>query len=241
MSILYLLRSFGSRKPRGPFFTPEDAVKLLRTELKRKDRESFALIVKLGVDATRGEQMVRGNVFMPSGTGKFKKIGVFIPEEHKELAYKLGAKIAGNELLQNVKDGIIDFEQVLATEEMIDVLKPFARTLGQKGLMPTVRSNTLIPFSSFEEEMLKLKKGMVNYKMTKDSIVHGPLGKTKFNDAEILANLRAFMTNIFESKPRDFKKTYLKRVFLTTTYGKAYEIEIPLVDLAHYRCVLQNY
>lgn len=240
MSIFYLLRSFASKSKRT-VYSPEEAIKLLRSELKKPDNESFELIVKLGVDSSKGEQTVRGNVFLPSGTGKYKKLGVFIPEEHKELAYKLGAKYAGDDLLNKVKEGVIKFEQVLATEEMIEALKPYARTLGQLGLMPTVRNNTLIPFSSFEEEMQKLRKGVVSYRMSKNSIIQGPLGKARLTDAEILINLRAFMTDIFESKPRDFKKAYFKHVFMRTSFGKAYELELQLVDLGHYRCVLQNY
>lgn len=240
MSIFYLLRSFASKNKRT-VYSPEEAIKLLRSEMKKPEKEAFELIVKLGVDSTRGEQMVRGNVFMPSGTGKYKKLGVFIPEEHKELAIKLGAKYAGDDLLNKVKEGKIEFEQVLATEEMIDALKPYARTLGQLGLMPTVRNNTLIPFTSLEEEMNKLKKGVVSYRMTKNSIIQGPLGKARYSDDQILVNLRAFMTDIYESKPRDFKKTYYKKVFLKTSFGKAYELDLQLVDLGHYRCVLQNY
>jgi large subunit ribosomal protein L1 len=241
MSFIYLLRNFASKKGKGPFYTPEEALRLLREGIEKPPNEAFGLTVKLGVDPTKGEQNVRGNVFLPAGTGKKNKIAVFIPEEHKDLAYKLGATIAGSELMNNVKEGKIDFEQVLATEEMIDELKPFGRVLGQRGLMPTLRNKTVVPFSDFEQEMNKLTKGTVSYKITKAAIIHGTLGKASLTDAEVLANLRAFMTSIIEEKPNHFKKTYLKKVFMTSTFTKSYELDIQLVDINHYRCVLSNY
>ena len=241
MSFLYLLRSFASKRSRGPVYTPEDAIQHLRTNMARPECEAFGIIVKLGVDPTKGDQNVKANVYLPAGTGKKNRVAVFIPEEHKGLAYQLGASIAGDDLMQMVKADNIRFKNVLATEEMIDELKPYARTLGQKGLMPTIRNNTMVPFSSFEEEMKKMVDGTFSYRMNKAGIIHGTLGKAKLTDNQVLVNLRAFMTSVIEEKPNNFKKTYLKKIFLTSTYGKAYQIDNTLVDTGHYRCVLQNY
>jgi large subunit ribosomal protein L1 len=242
LSYCTLIRGFAKRaKIQIPKFSPIFAVKELRENLKAPKIESFDIILNFGLDPTNGEHMIRGNCFMPCGIGRSKKIGVFVPEEHKKWALSLGASIAGDDLLKEVKEGKINFEQVIATGEMIEVLKPLGRILGPKGLMPTTRNNTLIPFDQLEEEMKKLRKGMINYRLNKAAIIQTILGKAYFTDEEILQNFKAFMTSINEAKPKHLKKKYIKRAYLTTTYGKSIQLDESLIDVSNQKCELNNF
>ncbi|OMJ85903.1 hypothetical protein SteCoe_12678 [Stentor coeruleus] len=235
-----LFRTFALQKSKATKYSPLDAIKILREGIVQPKIESFTIILRLGVDPTKGDHMVRGNVYMPSGTGKRRKIAVFIHEEHKDLAIKLGAKYAGDDLLKQVKEGIIDFEQVLATAEMADALKPYARTLGQRGLMPTTRNGTMIPFSDLEMEMEKLRKGMVNYKMSKSATIQASLGKVRFTDEEIIENFKAFMQNVIEEKPKNSIRAFLKKSYLTTTYGKSVLLDTRLIDPTNAKYILDS-
>lgn len=235
-----LFRSFALQKSKAIKHSPFDAIKILREGIVMPKIEAFSIILRLGVDPTKGDHMVRGNVYMPSGTGKKKKIAVFIQEEHKDLAIKLGATFAGDDLLKQVKEGKIEFEQVLATAEMADTLKPYARTLGQRGLMPTTRNGTMIPFSDLEKEMEKLMKGMVNYKMTKAAIIQATLGKVSFTDEQIIDNFKAFMQNVIDEKPKNFTRTFLKKAYLTSTYGKSILLDTKKIDPTNAKYILDK-
>lgn len=241
MSFLYLIRSFASKRASGPIYSPENALQLLRGSMDKPDCEAFGIVVMLGVDPTKGDQMVKANVYMPAGIGKVNQVAVFIPEEHRRLAYKLGASIAGNKLMRKVREDDLDFKHVLATEEMVDELKPYARALGQKGLMPTVRNKTVIPLDSLEEVLPKMVNGTYSYRMNSAGIIHATLGRATLADNEVMVNLRAFMTSVHEEKPNNYKKSYIKKIFLTSTYGKAYRIDNHLLDINHYRSQLRNY
>ena len=235
-----VMRGFSKLRSKTPKFSAKVAIPELRSELKEPERESFDLILKMGLDPSISEHNIRGNVFLPSGTGKQKKIGVFVPESKKKLAIELGAFLAGDELLEQVKLNKIEFEQVLATADMIDALKPLARTLGQKGLMPTTRNNTLIPVEDFEKEMEKLKKGMVNYKLQKNRMIMSSFGKARFTDLELLLNLKALLEDVFDSKPKNFTKKFIESAKLTTTYGRSIELNLALIDVNSYKYELAN-
>ena len=230
-----LLRSFAKSKKLIKKFTAIEAISELRLGLQKPEIESYELILKMGVDPTIGEHMVKGHAFLPLGTGKSKKIAVFIPEEHKKYALDLGASIAGDDLLKEIKENKFNFEQVLATAEMADVLKPLSRTLGVRGLMPTTRNNTLITFENLEKEMQKLKKGMVTYRMTKSAILQAAFGKAYLTDTELLTNLKALLLNINEEKPKKLKKKFISTAFMSTTYGKSFRLDLNHIDLNHFK------
>jgi large subunit ribosomal protein L1 len=235
-----LLRHFSNTHAKTKRFSPQEALSLLREGISKPEIESFDIILRMGLDPTRNDHMVRGHVFYPAGTGKAKKIAVFIPEEHKAHALSLGASLAGDELLAQVSKGEINFEHALATTDMFDALKPHARTLGQRGLMPTLRGHTLIPIEELKTEIDKLKKGMVTYRLNKWSIIQAALGKVKFEDSGILLNLKAFISNLYDAKPKSFKQSYVKKAFLSTTYGKAYEINPQFLNPTHAKWIFRD-
>ena len=231
-----LIRNASYLKPKTPKFGMRFALTELRNALQKPQIESFDLILKFGLDPTNGEHMIRGNCFMPSGIGAKHRIAVFIPEEHKQLAIDLGASIAGDELLKQINEGKFEFDQVLATADMFDTLKPLARTLGTRGLMPTTRNNTLISFDNLEMEMKKFTKGVLKFKMNKLCTIQAAIGKCYLTEDEILANFKAFITSIDDAKPRNLKQKYIKKAFLSTTYGKSYQLDLNTIDIHHFRC-----
>lgn len=236
MSYLALLiRTFTSTHVKKEKFSSVQAIAELRQGLKKPEIESFDLILRLGVDPTNGEHMVKGNAYLPYGTGNSKRIAVFIPESQKAFALSLGASIAGNDLLAQVKENKFDFDLVLATAEMFDTLKPLSRTLGVKGFMPTVRNNTLIPFENLEEVMKKLTRGVASFRMTKYGIVQTSFGKTSFPDQEIMSNLKTLMVTILGCKPKHLKKRFIQHAYITSTYGKSVYVDVNSLDPGHFK------
>jgi large subunit ribosomal protein L1 len=181
----------------------------------------------LGIDAKKGDQMVRGTVSLPNGTGQTKKVAVFtsVPEKEKE-AKEAGADLVGGEELiaQINSTGKCDFEIAVATPEMMPKMAKIAKILGPKGLMPSPKNETVT--AKIKETVAQLKKGKVAYKNDDTGNVHQVIGKSSFTKEQIVENFNVFMDAIRRAKPSSSKGTYIQSVTMTSTMGPGVKVSM---------------
>ena len=180
--------------------------------------ESVDVGVVLGIDASKGEQTVRGSVLLPHGTGKKIKILVFAKGEHEEVAQKAGADYVGSEdLIEKIQGGWMDFDVAVATPDLMGMVGKVAKVLGPRGLLPNKKIGTvtfdLAPIIS------DLKKGRVSYRNDKGGTVHAPFGKVSFGKEKLLENLMALMHSIKTSRPASSKGKFMKKIVVSSTMG----------------------
>ncbi|MCD5383049.1 50S ribosomal protein L1 [Candidatus Gracilibacteria bacterium] len=186
---------------------------------------SVELHMNLGVDPKHADQIVRGVVVLPHGTGKTVRVAAFVSDENKDAAKKAGADLVGiDDLVEQVSKGKIDFDIAVATPDAMKSLGKIARTLGQKGLMPNPKAGTVT--QDFEKAIGELKKGRVEFKTDKTGIIHVSIGKVSFGGAKILENLKTIMSSILDKKPASIKNTYVNSVSLATTMGPGVSIDV---------------
>ena len=211
---------------RNKFYPLADAVQLVKTNAKAKFDETVELALNLGVDPRHADQMVRGTVNLPHGTGKTLKVAVFARAEKADEARAAGADIVGAEdLAERVQAGQIDFDRCIATPDMMPLVGRLGRILGPRGLMPNPKLGTVTP--NVREAVEAAKGGQVQFKVEKAGIVHAGVGKASFDPDKLLANVKAFVDAINRAKPSGAKGTYLKRANLSSTMGAGVKIDIP--------------
>lgn len=183
------------------------------------------LHVNLGVDPRHADQNIRQTVVLPSGTGKTIKVAVFADSDDIEKAKKAGADIAGgDEFLQQLDKGIIDFDILISTPSMMAKLGKYARILGPKGLMPNPKSGTVTP--NVSKAVTEAKTGKIEYRVDTTGIVHIGVGKTSFGVEKLTVNTQAILDSIKASKPASVKGIYFKSAFLTSSMGPSVKLEI---------------
>jgi large subunit ribosomal protein L1 len=186
--------------------------------------ESVDIAVRLGVDPRHADQMVRGSVMLPNGTGKEVRVLVFAKGEKEKEAKDAGADFVGNDdLLEKIKGGWLDFDKAVATPDMMGSVGRIGKVLGPRGLMPNAKTGTV----TFEvaRAVKDLKAGKIDFRVERAGIVHAPLGKVSFGVDKLLENLAAFMETIIRLKPASSKGTYLKSISLSTTMGPGIKID----------------
>ena len=182
-------------------------------------------LVQLGVDPKKSDQVVRGAVVLPNGTGKTKRVAVFAQGAKAEEAKAAGADIVGAEdLAEAVQKGEINFERVIATPDMMAVVGRLGKVLGPKGLMPNPKLGTVTP--DVATAVKAAKGGQVQYRAEKGGIVHAGIGKASFSEAQLEENVRAFYAAIAGAKPSGVKGTYIKKVSLCSTMGPGVSLDI---------------
>jgi large subunit ribosomal protein L1 len=203
-----------------------DAVALLKKCATAKFDESIELALNLGVDPRHADQMVRGTVDLPHGTGKAVRIAVFARGDKAEEARAAGADIVGAEdLAQAIQEGQINFDRAIATPDLMPVVGRLGRILGPRGLMPNPKLGTVTP--NVAQAVEAAKAGQVQFRVEKAGIVHGPVGKASFAEDSLVANIRAFVDAVNRAKPAGAKGTYLRRVAISSTMGPGVAVDLP--------------
>ncbi len=197
----------------------DEAVALLKETAKTKFDGSVELHVRLGIDATRGEQQVRGTVPLPHGSGKTVKIAVFAEGDKAEAAKKAGADLVGGvELIEEIKNtGKINFELAIATPDMMKHMAKVAKVLGPKGMMPSPKNETVT--ADVAKAVQELKKGKVAFKNDTTGNIHMVVGKVSFKPEQIKENVQAAVDAIRKNKPASSKGTYMQHISLNATMG----------------------
>lgn len=205
--------------------TVEDAVALVKNNANAKFDETIEIALNLGVDPRHADQMVRGVVGLPNGTGKTVRVAVFARGDKAEEAQKAGADIVGAEdLMETIQSGKIDFDRCIATPDMMAIVGRLGKVLGPRNLMPNPRVGTVT--MDVAEAVKNAKGGEVQFKAEKAGVVHAGVGKASFDAAKLVENVRAFVSAVNRAKPAGAKGTYLKRISLTSTMGPGVTIDV---------------
>jgi large subunit ribosomal protein L1 len=203
----------------------EEAVQTIKETATTKFVESVELHANLNIDPKYADQQLRTTVTLPHGIGKQVKIAVLTNEENFEEAIEAGADIIGNEeLIENITKGIINFDLLIATPNMMPKLAKLGRVLGPKGLMPSPKSGTVS--NTLKITLTDFKKGKFEYKADKTGIVHVTIGKVNFTENQLLDNLQALYNSIEKNRPAGVKGKYFKSLFLSTTMGPSLKLDL---------------
>ena len=210
----------------GRLYPLPDAVGLVKDGARAKFDETVELALGLGVDPRHADQMVRGTVNLPHGTGRTLRVAVFARGDRADEARAAGADVVGAEdLAEQVQGGTIDFDRCIATPDLMPLVGRLGRILGPRGLMPNPKLGTVTP--NVREAVEAAKGGQVQFKVEKAGIVHAGVGKASFEADKLVANVKAFVDAINKAKPSGAKGTYLKRANLSSTMGPGVKLDIP--------------
>lgn len=203
----------------------EDAIKILKKTATAKFIESVELHANLNIDPKYADQQLRTTVTLPHGIGKQVKIAVLTNEENFEEAKNAGANIVGNDdLIQNIIQGNINFDLLIATPNIMPKLAKLGRVLGPKGLMPSPKSGTVT--TTLKMTLTDFKKGKFEYKADKTGVVHINFGKSNFPENQLIENLQALYRSIEQNRPSGVKGKYFKSLFICTTMGPSIELDL---------------
>lgn len=201
-----------------------DAVQLAIESSYAKYNETIDIAVKLGVDPRHADQMVRGTVVLPNGLGKTVRILVFAKGEKEKEALDSGADYAGGEdLVEKIKGGWLDFDKAVATPDMMGTVGKIGKILGPRGLMPNAKTGTVT--FDVARAVNELKAGKIDFRTEKAGIVHAPMGKVSFGVEKIVQNMSAFLETILRLKPSTAKGTYVKSIAVSTTIGPGIKVD----------------
>lgn len=201
-----------------------EAVELAKKASYVKFNETLEIAMRLGVDPKHADQMVRGTVVLPHGTGKSVRILVFTAGEKVKEAEEAGADhVGGDELAAKIQEGWMDFDAVVATPDMMRVVGKLGRVLGPRGLMPNPKSGTVT--FDVAKAIQDIKAGKVEFRVDKTGIVHGPLGKLSFSAEQLRENAEAFISAVLRAKPSAAKGKYLRGVSLASTMGPGIRLD----------------
>ncbi len=205
------------------------AIQMLKDLKTTKFDESLEVSLNLGVDPRHADQMVRGMVVLPSGTGKDVKVAVFARGENAEKALAAGAdKVGAEDLLEDMQAGNLDYGRVIATPDMMGVVGRLGKVLGPKGLMPNPKLGTVTP--NVAEAVKAAKGGQIEFRVEKAGIIHGGIGKLSFSNEALKANFVAFVDAVVKSKPAGAKGKYLQKVGLSSSMGPGLKIDLSEVQ-----------
>ena len=219
-----LNKAYGSFKKDNDIPVAE-AVKILLDNKSSKFDETIELALNLSVDPRHADQMVRGVVALPNGTGKTVRVAVFAKGDKAEEAKKAGADIVGAEdLAEKIQGGMMDFDRVIATPDMMAVVGRLGKVLGPRGLMPNPKLGTVTP--NVAEAVKNVEGGEIEFKVEKAGIVHAGIGKASFSHEALVQNATAFVDAVVRAKPSGAKGTYLKKVSLSSTTGPGVRVQI---------------
>jgi len=202
----------------------EEALEELNSKASKKFTESLDVSINLGIDASKSDQNVRGASNLPHGNGKSFKVAVFAEGDEATQAKEAGADIVGMEdLADEIKSGVMDFDVVIATPDTMKVVSPLGQILGPKGLMPNPKSETVT--KDIPNTVKNAKSGQIRYKSDKQGIIHARIGQIGYTEEQLKDNLEAFLTDVKKAKPPSAKGIYISKVTLSSTMGKGFEID----------------
>jgi large subunit ribosomal protein L1 len=210
---------------RTKLYPVEEAIKLVRANATAKFDESVEIAMNLGVDPKHADQMVRGVVNLPNGTGRTLRVAVFARGPKADEAKAAGADIVGAEdLVATVQGGVIEFDRCIATPELMPLVGRLGKVLGPRGLMPNPKVGTVT--MDVAGAVKASKGGAVEFRVEKAGIVQGTVGKTSFEEGKLAENIRAFVDAVVKAKPTGAKGTYLQRVALSSTQGPGVKVDV---------------
>jgi large subunit ribosomal protein L1 len=203
----------------------DEAIQVLKDNAKAKFDETIEVALNLGVDPHHADQMVRGVVTLPAGTGKDVRVAVFARGDKAEEATKAGADVVGAEdLMETIQGGTIDFDRVIATPDMMGIVGRLGKVLGPKGLMPNPKLGTVTP--NVAEAVKAAKGGQVEFRVEKAGIIHSGIGKASFSNEDLRRNFDAFVDAIVKAKPTGAKGKYVRKVALASTMGPGLKVDV---------------
>jgi large subunit ribosomal protein L1 len=203
---------------------PVEAIDLVKTMARAKFDETVEMAVRLGVDPRHADQIVRGSVSLPSGTGKDVRVAVFAAGDAAAEAREAGADVVGaDDLVQRVSEGFLDFDAAIATPDLMGQVGRLGRVLGPRGLMPNPRVGTVT--TDVGRTVRELKGGRIEYRTDKVGNIHVPIGKVSFEAARLLENYRAVMEELLRAKPAAAKGRYVRSATLSSTMGPGVRID----------------
>ncbi len=203
----------------------EEAINLARSNAKAKFDETIELSLNLGIDPRHADQMVRGVVGLPNGTGKTVRVGVFVRGAKADEALAAGADVVGaDDLAAAVQDGKIEFDRCIATPDMMALVGRLGKILGPRGLMPNPRLGTVT--MDVRGAVSAAKAGQVEFRAEKAGIVHAGIGKASFEEARLLENARAFVEAIQRARPTGAKGTYVKKASVSSSMGPGLKVDL---------------
>ncbi|MGK7345218.1 MAG: 50S ribosomal protein L1 [Candidatus Nitrospinota bacterium M3_3B_026] len=224
-------RAAAERMDRLKKSTLYDALKVAREAAGAKFDETMEIAVRLGVNPTKADQMVRGSVTLPRGTGKTRRIAVFAKGEKIKEAEAAGADVAGAEdLVERVQGGFMDFDVAVATPDMMGQVGKLGRTLGPRGLMPNPKSGTVT--FDLEKVIKEIQAGKVEYRVDKAGVVHAPIGKASFDVEALYENARALIDQLQKQKPSSAKGTYIRSITVCSTMGPGVRVDTSAAALS---------
>lgn len=207
----------------------DEAIKTLREHASKKFDETLEIAINLGVDPRHADQQVRGMVSLPSGTGKEVRVAVFAKGDNADKATAAGAdKVGAEDLMEDMQAGNLNYDRIIATPDMMGVVGRLGKLLGPKGLMPNPKLGTVTP--NVEQAVKDAKGGQVEFRVEKMGIIHSGVGKMSFDDAAIMANVKALTSAIVKAKPSGSKGKYVKKVSMTSTMGPGLKIDLAEIE-----------
>ncbi|MCH8186098.1 MAG: 50S ribosomal protein L1 [Chloroflexi bacterium] len=212
-------------KDRG--YEPSEAIALAKESASAKFDETVELHIRTGADPRHADQMVRGVVLLPHGVGKKVRVAVFAQGEAASAAKEAGADVVGDDdLIKKVEGGFTDFDVSIATPDMMGKVGRLGRILGRKGLMPNPRTGTVVQPDDIPKAVGDAKKGRVEFRLDRTSIIHVPIGKASFEEEELLDNLTELMDNIVRARPSGVKGQFIRSAYITTTMGPSIGLDV---------------
>jgi large subunit ribosomal protein L1 len=199
-------------------YTIEEGVKLLKQTAKARFDETVEIAMRLGVDPRHADQMVRGTVALPNGTGKNIRILVLTKGDNVDKAKKAGADHVGlEEYIEKIQKGWLDFDVTVASPDVMSMVGKLGKILGARGLMPNPKSGTVT--MEIENAVKEIKAGKIDFRVDKAGIVHSGIGKVSFAEEKLVENIRVFINTIIKLKPVSAKGTYLRSISISSTMG----------------------
>lgn len=208
-------------------YEPIEAIDLAKKAATAKFDETVELHLRTNADPRQADQLVRGVAVLPHGVGKPVRVVVFAEGEAVSIAQEAGADFVGSDdLVKKVEGGWTDFDVSIATPDMMSRVGKLGRVLGRKGLMPNPKTGTVVQSGDVGRAVAEAKKGRVEYRLDKSSLIHVAFGKASFEPTQLMDNLTSIMDNIVRSRPSGVKGEYIQSAFLTTTMGPSIRLDV---------------
>lgn len=207
----------------APVNDPAEAVKIVKEKAFAKFDETVEVAVRLGVDPRHADQVVRGTVVLPHGTGKTVRVLAIAQGDKVKEAEEAGADFVGLEFIQKIKDGWLDFDAIVATPDVMGQLGQLGRVLGPRGLMPSPKAGTVT--FDLSKAIREIKAGKIEFRVDKTGNLHAPIGRVSFEEEQLAQNLHAFMDTVVRAKPASSKGTYIKTITVSSTMGPGVRID----------------
>jgi large subunit ribosomal protein L1 len=220
-------RAAAEKIDRNKAYQPQEAVGLIKKSAAAKFDETVELHLRMGLDPKSATQQIRGIALLPHGLGKKVRVLVFAQGEAEKIATSAGADyVGGDDIIKKVEEGWVDFDTAIAIPEMMGKVGKLGKVLGRRGLMPNPKSGTVVSMNDLPRVIEDARKGRVEYKLDKASIIHVPVGKVSFEEKKLLDNLTAIMEAVVKAKPAGAKGQYVRSAFITTTMGPSIRLDI---------------